>query len=305
MCFWGKHYMTAYDIIQLILSVLSLISTIAISIILYILDRKREKEQEKNDEVLRIKELEHKAEIFIIQNGDEIEYLPLCVFANALNKTIKHERSIYNNFNACSDELKEIILEKQNIFIRSVPNTNWFNIYNQKLCDEIDRLELGRDLFYDNAKYVKECFDYYRKDELPEVDETIEYPDYQIKGNEMVPWGLSHCKLYNYIYRYLNYLSDIKIYSNPQGINYIEPCDLIYEKASADGREAYSYWMAMLMRYICSVIREKGCVGSISQSPYSQAIEITPTYYEDVYYCALLELYTAFGKISVENNNGI
>ena len=65
--------MTTYDIIQLIFSVLSLMSTIAISIILYILNRKREKEQEKNDEALRIKELEHKAEIFIIQNGDEIE----------------------------------------------------------------------------------------------------------------------------------------------------------------------------------------------------------------------------------------
>ena len=79
-------------------------------------------------------------------------------------------------------------MEKQNIFIKSVPNTNWFDVYNQKLCDEIERLELGRNLFYDNAKYVKKCFDYYRKDELPEVNEIIEYPDYQIKGNEMVPY---------------------------------------------------------------------------------------------------------------------
>ena len=78
---------------------------------------------------------------------------------------------------------------------------------------------------------------------------------------------------------------------------------MIYEKALADGREAYSFWMAMLMRDICSVIREKGCLESISKSFYSQAIEITPTYYEDVYYCALLELYTAFGNFSVKSNN--
>lgn len=296
--------MTTYDIVQLIISVLSLISTIAISVIIYILERRLKKEQEKKDEISRIKELEHEAEIFIIQNGDEIEYLPLCVFANALNKTIKHKREIYNNFNASSDELQKIILEKQNIFIKSVPDTNWFDFYNKKLCDEIGRLKLGRDLFYDNAKHVKECFDYYRKNELPEVDQTVEYLDYRIKENEMVPWKGSHCDLFNYIYRYLNYLSDIKIYSNPNEINYIEPCDWVYEKALSESGEVYSYWMAILMRYVCCAIREKSCSEYISSHNfYSQAIEIFPVYYEDIYYCALFELYDTFGNFSVENNN--
>lgn len=116
------------DIASFIVSFVSLVATIAVSFIILHLDRKHEKHKEAEQEKIRSINLEHEADVFLLKNNEEIQFLPLCVIANNLYPTKQHRREIYNNFNLCSDELKSIILKKYNINIKSIPSNDWFGL---------------------------------------------------------------------------------------------------------------------------------------------------------------------------------
>ncbi len=289
-----------FSIASLAVSILSFIATIVISVVLYKLDRKREKElliiEQRNKQYL----LEREAERFIIENGDEIDFLPLCVFANKLNPIKKHKRKIYNNFNMCSDEVKALVLEKRKIFIKELPSVNWADKAIEALEIEIEIQELGRNLFYDNAKYIKACIELFGKNEIPCIEEKIKYEDYLIENGTLVSLGEAPYTLYDYISSFFKYRRDIKKYKNPNNIQFIKPNDLIHAIANEyKNREIYCYWNAQLMRYLCAVLRANGCEKGLNTSTYSQAIEIEVKYFEDLYYCALLELYTTFSQVIV------
>lgn len=290
--------MGMYELIQLIIAILSLIATISVSVVLYCFERKNERRVEEQNEKIRRLNLEHEADIFLIKNGDEIEYLPLCVFADSLNGTKKHLRDIYNNYNVCSNELKKIILEKQNIYIRDLPQENWSSIYIRKLVEEVKDRNLGRNLFYDDGKYIRDCYDYYRKYEIPIDTLEFVFPDYHIDGKQMVFRKNYRCSLYSYIARYFDYIKDICKYDNPQNIEVEAICDIVYKKIVGMDKEIYSYWCTMLMRFLCAQLRNEGCQYSLTQNPYGPVIEIEVESYEDLYYCALYELYLTFGKIA-------
>ena len=288
--------MTLYDFIQLIIAILSLVATVVISVVLYKLDRKRERQIEEQNEKTRRLNLEHEAEIFIIKNGDEIEYLSLCVVANNLNRTKKHKRAIYNNFNLCSDELKEIILQKQDIYLRKISATNWLSPCVDKFVAKIEELDLGFNMYYDDAKYIKRCYSDYGKNELPDISLRLEFPSYDIKDNKLVPRGVYTCTFFTYLCQYFNYLHDIGHFENPEDISYLKPCDAVYETAKSNEEDVYCYWSAHQMRYLCAEFREIGCQNSFYKNSYSQAIELDVKYFEDIYYCAIYELYLTFGK---------
>lgn len=288
--------MSAYDIIQLIIAILSLAATIVISVVLYKLDRKRERQIEEQNEKTRQLNLEHEAEIFIIKNGDEIEFLPLCVVANNLNRTIKHRRAIYNNFNLCSDELKEIILQKQDIYLKKISTMDWFSSCVDKFIAKIEELDLGLNMYYDDAKYIKRCFSDYGKKELPDIHLLLDFQSYDIRDNKLQPNGIYKCGLSMYLHQYFNYLYDIAHFENPEDISYLKPCNAVYKATKNTEEDIYCYWCANQMRWLCSKIREIGCQNSFYMNSYSQAIELNEKYFEDIYYCAIYELYLTFGK---------
>lgn len=289
--------MSGYDIAQLVISILSLVATVAISVILYKLDRKRDKEIEEQKEKARQKDLEYEAELFLIKNGDEIQYLPLCVLANNLNCLKKHKRDIYNNFNICSDEVKEIILNKQKITLKKITSEDWFEICNSKFVEAIKNFKLGRNMYYDNAKYVRHCFDYYGKDAISfNTSLKFQFMDYNIRDNVMIPWTVRNSSYYSYVNHYFHFFNDLQNYENPNDIKCQSPCDLLYNKIINEDENIYCYWSAEQMRYLCSFMREWHYEHSLYRTSYSQTIEISPEYFEDIYYCALYELYITFGK---------
>lgn len=104
-----------FDIAQIIIGVLSLAATIAVSVSIYCLQSRHEKEVRKLEENRRNDAIIEAAKVFIIDNQDEIYYLPLCVIAASVNKYKMHHRSIYTRFNKCSDEVQKEIL-RQEIF---------------------------------------------------------------------------------------------------------------------------------------------------------------------------------------------
>lgn len=290
--------MSWYDLTQLIIAILSLIATVAVSVILYHFEQKHDRQIEEQNEKIRRMNLEHDADIFLIQNGDEIEYLPLCVFVNNLNGTKKHLREIYNNYNTCSEELKNIILDKQGIYIRELPQTNWTSACIDRFNDEINKYNLGRTLFYDDGKYVRYCYDYYRKNKIPCNELEFSFPDYHVDRAEdkMIFRKDYKCGLYMYASLYFNYINDVQVYKNLENIEMKPLFQVVYDEIINMDSEHYSYWCAMLMRYTCANLRKQGCEYSLTDNPYGEGIELEVKSFEDAYYCALYELYLTFGK---------
>ena len=149
--------MTLADIIQIIISILTLIATIAVSCSIYWLQMRHEKESKRI-------ELERKAEEFLFDNEDEREYLPLCVFANNLHRHKKHIRKIYTNFCRCSEEVQNEILKQAGFSIDIVNDSNWIYICFDLLNKDIEKYKLGRDILYDGAKYFHRGFEHHRKE---------------------------------------------------------------------------------------------------------------------------------------------
>ena len=73
--------MTTAEIIQIVIGILSLVATIAVSFLIYWLQTRHEKEIQKLQDEKEQKELETKARLFLIDNEPE-RILPWCVAAN-------------------------------------------------------------------------------------------------------------------------------------------------------------------------------------------------------------------------------
>lgn len=137
------------NLISMIVGILSLFATIAISFVIYYLENKAKKREKQQ-------ELKQQARDFLSENIDEKEYLPLAQFAAKLNNFYKHNRKIYNKFSRCDTELQKEIL-------RQASFTNLqLERYRDDFCDELldmyekdaKTMKLFTNTFlYDGAKY--------------------------------------------------------------------------------------------------------------------------------------------------------
>lgn len=101
----------------------------------------------------------------MIDNESERDYLPLCVFASNLHRHEKHTRKIYTNFCRCRSELQNKILEVAEFKCRTIDGIDWLDKAIDKLKDDIQKYNLGRDYLYDGAKYFHRGFKRYRERE--------------------------------------------------------------------------------------------------------------------------------------------
>ena len=151
------------NLIQITIGLLSLIATIFVSFLIYWLQRRHEIEIEKIEENIRKSLLEEEAHKFLIDNEEEIEYLPWCVFATNLYRHKKHTRKIYTNFCRCSKKLQNEILNIAGFSIKTIKDTEWVDIAFDNLRQDIITYKLGNDYLYDNAKYFHRAFELYRE----------------------------------------------------------------------------------------------------------------------------------------------
>ena len=77
------------------------------------------------EERLQQKELREQATRFLIDNCDELEYLPWCVIAANVTRLKKHTRKIYSDFCRQPEELRNEILHQAGLKIRTFPSDNW------------------------------------------------------------------------------------------------------------------------------------------------------------------------------------
>jgi len=142
-----------FDIISLIISILSLGATIAISIIIYKLERKNEK---RNKE----KEIRENAKKFISENIDEKEYLPLATIASGCFSQNKHYRKIYNEFSLLDDDTKKEVLKLADMDCQLINNDEWIKEKIDLIKEAIKELGIGRDFLYDGGKYLTRAYNY-------------------------------------------------------------------------------------------------------------------------------------------------
>ena len=141
------------EIVSLIISILSLLATIAVSIVIYKLDKKNTKLREQ-------KEMENEARVFILNNSSEKEYICLAMIAAYCFPQSNHIRKIYNDFSLLNDDVKKEVLKQLNINVVDINGIDW--VYNriELLRKAINEMEIGRDFLYDDAKYFHRIYKY-------------------------------------------------------------------------------------------------------------------------------------------------
>ena len=102
--------MTCADKIQIIIGILSLFATVAVSVVIYIMQRRYEKEQ-------RRREISEQAQRFMMDNNSELVYLPWCVIAVNQSLLDNHSRKIYTEFCRLPTEVRDEVLKLADIRI--------------------------------------------------------------------------------------------------------------------------------------------------------------------------------------------
>ena len=108
------------EIANLVISILSLIATFALTIVIYRLER-------RNQKIAREKEIKEEAKRFIIDNVDELDYLHWATIAVGCYPQNKHVRKIYNNFAFLDDEVKLEVLRQRELNCELINNDKWIH----------------------------------------------------------------------------------------------------------------------------------------------------------------------------------
>lgn len=293
--------MSLADIIQIIIGVLSLVATIAVSFLIYWLQSRHEKEIQKLQcEKERIA-LQEKARLFLIDNQEERDYLPWCIIAANLYPLEKHTRKIYSEYCRCSEELQNEILNQAGYKIKQFTGKYWLQGCIDKLQQDIEKYNLGRDYLYDGAKYFHRSYDRYRELEwngTPNIFEPIN------KENRlMMILNVAQISIGEYIDEYFYYFVDKKMDFDKE--TPIPPIDYVWEYQSLahTREETVCMWMMELVENIATIINNK-FGEDVDCQFFLEYTDAQAETYEDKYYETVQALYNAY-YTSVVTNKGV
>lgn len=144
--------MSCYEIITLIISILSLIASGVISFAIFYMGKRTDKKRYQLD-------VEYRARKFIIDQGDdEIQYLPYCVIASGVNRHHKHIRKIYNDFDALPDDVQKEVLKQAGYDYSLIKDTSWIDSGLKQIENFAEKYDFGDPFLYDGAKYFHRAF---------------------------------------------------------------------------------------------------------------------------------------------------
>lgn len=284
------------NIIQIIISILSLIATIFVSFFIYWLQRHHEKEMENLKIQQQENELKNQANQFLIDNADEIDYLPLCVISSSLHRHDKHCRKIYTNFCRCSVELQEKILNMQNFSFHVIPNKDWVYQAFEELRAEIEKHKLGRDILYDGAKYFHRGFSRYGESEW---DGSIEYqkafsPIAAPLGTASF-FGIKMDDFGEYVEEYFHFLYSeyrpLLLTNDP-----LPPIDYLCQVMKFDKAEESNIcaWTLLMVKMVSILIHNITYTEKKTNAPELDYTDAEIETFEDAYYDALRSVYNTY-----------
>lgn len=280
------------DIIQIVIGVLSLLATIAVSFAIYWLQMHHEKELQRLEKKQKQKELEEKANLFLMDNESERDYLPWCVLAANLHRLEKHTRTIYTAFCRCPEELRDEILKQAGFEISSIKSNSWVDACIEKLEVDIKKYNLGQNYLYDGAKYFYRSYERYRDlqwNSTPSVFEPINKNSNRIINSNQLSIG-------EYVDEYFYYYIDKHMKFEKDSP--IPPMDYVWVSqnlANCD-EEKVCMWMMELIENIAIIIKNRKAKVETNKTllEYTDAQAET---FEDKYYETLQALYNTYYEV--------
>lgn len=282
------------EIWSFLVDVSSLIVTTVLTIKIYRLERSHEKEREQMEVEARKKAVVETARVFLIDNEDEIEYLPLSVIAKSLNLKRKHHRAITTKFLRCSEEVQKEILKQANFQPIEVSKEQVSTVL-KLLRDDIKTYCFGRDVLYDGAKYFLRAMERYSDKEIETVNPYI-FEDikrthfYQGDSLKLLKDTSYNGTLYGYMYDYIHSadLGKSKWLLQP-------PIDMVLSQCDLAGcpEEIMTFWMMRIVIDCCRVFAE-------SEEDFIFDEDLIKTQ-EDMYYYAVMVLYNTYVTKKVED----
>lgn len=285
--------MTTADIIQIIIGILSLMATVGVSFAIYWLQSRHEKEMERLAKENEEKLLREEADKFLIDNESERDYLPLCVFASNLHRHEKHTRKIYTNFCRCRTELQNKILEVAEFKCRTIDGVDWLDKAIDKLKDDIQKYNLGRDCLYDGAKYFHRGFKRYREREWDYSFKQVFKPIVEHRLTKTLT-GTDLIFISSYVDDYFYYCVEKhdteKIQENP-----MPPIDYLWESQNLGMAEELEVcgWMMEIIDAITVIIHNK-TIDRDGDLFHEDLTDEQPETFEDKYYETVRVLYYTY-----------
>ena len=284
------------NIIQIVIGILSLLATILVSFLIYWLQYHHEKEIENIQTQQRKNELKNQADQFLIDNTNEIQYLPLCVIASSLHRHDKHCRKIYTNFCRCSDELQEEVLTAANFSFHIISDDEWVDTGFSELCEDITKHKLGQNVLYDGAKYFHRGFTRYKdkKWEIIGIKKLFEPIAADLSTESFFRRKMD--SFGDYVEEYFHFLySDYrpKIYNHAP----VPPIDYLCQVVNFSNEEDESIvcaWIIHMVNIISIIIHNIEYTKKKTSEPEIDYTDAEIETYEDAYYDALRALYNTY-----------
>lgn len=280
------------DILGLIIDFLAFIVTAMLTIVIYSLERKHEKNHEKAEEEAKKMAIAEAAKVFLIDNDEEIEYLPLAEIAAKLRLKRKHSRRVTTKFLRCNEQLQqEIILQANTPVIQMSMDDVQTALEN--LQNDLDKHGFGRKILYDRAKYLHRAFERWSdilvEDVNPYMFEDLRIRECHDKQSGML-WRVTdhNTTLFSYMWNYLH-KEEIGI----DGDEVQPPIDMVFQKCNLGTCEEsiMTFWTMRIIIDACHAI------GDIQGKDVFEEVLIQTQ--EDMYYytlAVLCETYTVGGR---------
>ena len=289
------------DWIQIGIALLSLIITVVLTIAIFMIQVRHERETDRIEHNRNQAELENKAVQFLIANDAERDYLPWCVLASNLHRNDKHTRAIYTNFCRCSDDVQNEILRQANFSFCTIPDKSWTNDAFEALKIDIENHQLGRNILYDGEKYFSRGYSTYRSKTWENLDfAEIFNPIAQNLGASSF-FTQKKLSLGDYIVEFFHYRYSAfePAVFNP---NPLPPIDYLcnYINFSNADEIVVCAWTIQLVKEISSAIHNLEYTKTKTMAPELEYTDAQVQTFEDAYYAALQELYNTYYHISDE-----
>lgn len=272
------------------MDVLSLIATVVLTVAIYWLQRSHEKEREQMEVEAQKKAVAEAARVFLIDNEDEIEYLPLSTIAKSLNLKRKHHRAITTKFLRCSEEVQKEILKQANFQPIEVSKEQ-ISVALKLLKDDIKTYCFGRDVLYDGAKYFHRAMERYSGEKIETVnpyrfEDFVNTRLYEDDTHRLLKNTQFNRTLYDYMYDY----------RHSGRINWLiqKPMDMVWEQCNLGEcpEEIMTFWTMRIVIDCCRVFAE-------SEEDFIFDEDLIKTQ-EDMYYYAVMALYSTYIAKKVE-----
>ena len=262
---------------------MNFLATSALTIAIYGLQRSHEKEREQMEVEAQKKAVAEAARVFLIDNEDEIEYLPLSAIAKTLKLKRKHHRAITTKFLRCSEEVQKEILKQANSQTIEISKEQ-VSAALKLLKDDIKTYCFGRDVLYGGAKYFHRAMERYSDEKIETVNQ-YRFEDFVNARLYEDEHGLQkntkfNITLYDYMYDYRH--------SGRTNWLIQKPMDMVWEQCNLGEcpEEIMTFWMMRIVIDCCRVFAE-------SEEDFAFDEDLIETQ-EDMYYYAVMALYSTY-----------